>query len=76
MLTQVQQEQAARVYQPNQAERIAFALWPMRRKFRNLHSEEFKDELSLLVAVKTDLSMRNFHDVESATDFYKDLNNS
>lgn len=57
-------------------EHIAFALWPLRNRYRNLHATEFKDELSLLVAVKVDLGARNFHDVESAKDFYKDLNHS
>lgn len=56
------------------AEHIAFALWPQRRKFRALHGAEFADELSLLIAVKTDLSMRNYHDLPSALDFYRDLN--
>lgn len=75
MLTQV--EVTKRAAMPTTSpEHIAFALWPERRKFRNLHDGEFKDELSLLVAVKTDLSMGNFHDVESAKDFYKDLNTS
>lgn len=59
-----------------EAERIAFALWPQRRKFRNLATAEFKDELSILVAVKTDLSMRNYRDLTGALDFYKDLNYS
>lgn len=58
------------------AEHIAFALWSERRKYCNLHAGEFADEMSLLIAVRTDLSMRNFHDLESARDFYKDLNHS
>lgn len=58
------------------AEHIAFALWPQRRKYRNLHTAEFKDEMSLLIAVRVDLEARNFHDLPSAQDFYKDLNNS
>lgn len=66
----------AMAQQTHTAEHIAFALWPERNKYRNLHAAEFKDELSLLVAVKVDLGARNFHDVPSARDFYKDLNHS
>lgn len=75
MLTQVQIEQRARMPQAS-PEHIAHALWPSRGKYRNLHKAEFKDELSLLAAVRQDLSSRNFHDLESARDFYKDLNHS
>lgn len=76
--SQVDRDNRARAMaqQTHTAEHIAFALWPSRSKFRNLHDGEFKDELSLLVAVKVDLGAKNFHDVDSAKDFYKDLNHS
>lgn len=67
---------SAAVQAPQAAEHIAFALWPQRRKFRNLHAGEFADEMALLIAVRTDLSMRNFTDVTGAMDFYRDLNQS
>jgi hypothetical protein len=59
---------------PATPEHIAFALWPTRRKYRALHGKEFADEVSLLVAVKTDMQLRNFHDLPGAVSFYRDLN--
>lgn len=67
---------SAAVQTPQNAEHIAFALWPQRRKFRNLHAGEFESEMSLLIAVRTDLSMRNFTTLAGALDFYRDLNQS
>lgn len=55
-------------------EMMAFTLWPMRRSFRFLHTQEFATEMSLYNAVKADMAKKFYTTLETAVSFYKELN--